>query len=331
MALITCRECGKSVSDQAKRCPHCGVDDPEEGLGEMIRKGFDSFLDRHPRLRLTLAVLFFAPIIGGGIWLYVTVKNAPEQIAEAQPAQVDPIEALKAASISTLDTKLLCEMYTLGSDYTDLQREEMEKQIVGHVVEWKLKVYEVDRTSDQGVYRIQTQSCVSGMGALGKLLYGMPSTTIQLHVGSEEERQRVYSLKTDDTITVKGRIVGVTALRNIEIEPAIFSPALQLSSSPELTDEVSQRANMVIAYLRDIAAYSGAMDCVAIIEDGTDDRYITFAARKRHEPPSCPGDPESFPLLDRFRVDKQTGRLEWDSWDEGAWVDIDKFRISQSK
>lgn len=24
MALITCRECGKEVSSQAKQCPHCG-------------------------------------------------------------------------------------------------------------------------------------------------------------------------------------------------------------------------------------------------------------------------------------------------------------------
>ena len=28
MALTTCRECGKEVSDSAKTCPHCGVDAP---------------------------------------------------------------------------------------------------------------------------------------------------------------------------------------------------------------------------------------------------------------------------------------------------------------
>lgn len=26
MALITCKKCGKSVSDQAEKCPHCGYD-----------------------------------------------------------------------------------------------------------------------------------------------------------------------------------------------------------------------------------------------------------------------------------------------------------------
>ena len=29
MALVSCRECGKQVSGEAKTCPHCGISDPE--------------------------------------------------------------------------------------------------------------------------------------------------------------------------------------------------------------------------------------------------------------------------------------------------------------
>lgn len=28
MALVPCRECGKSVAQSASKCPHCGVDYP---------------------------------------------------------------------------------------------------------------------------------------------------------------------------------------------------------------------------------------------------------------------------------------------------------------
>jgi RNA polymerase subunit RPABC4/transcription elongation factor Spt4 len=35
MALISCKECGQSVSNKANICPHCGVDSPD-GFGEVI-------------------------------------------------------------------------------------------------------------------------------------------------------------------------------------------------------------------------------------------------------------------------------------------------------
>ena len=28
MALVPCKECGKEVSDKAKSCPNCGLEDP---------------------------------------------------------------------------------------------------------------------------------------------------------------------------------------------------------------------------------------------------------------------------------------------------------------
>lgn len=41
MALINCMECGKPVSDTAKKCPQCGVDAPalsEQQKAEIIEK-----------------------------------------------------------------------------------------------------------------------------------------------------------------------------------------------------------------------------------------------------------------------------------------------------
>jgi hypothetical protein len=35
MSLITCKECGKEISNQAKTCPHCGFR-PSKGIGKAI-------------------------------------------------------------------------------------------------------------------------------------------------------------------------------------------------------------------------------------------------------------------------------------------------------
>ncbi len=36
MGMVTCKECGKEVSDQAKACPHCGVDNPGSSCADTL-------------------------------------------------------------------------------------------------------------------------------------------------------------------------------------------------------------------------------------------------------------------------------------------------------
>ena len=38
MALTTCRECGRSVNEQAPKCPHCGVQWPSRGEHTVTRR-----------------------------------------------------------------------------------------------------------------------------------------------------------------------------------------------------------------------------------------------------------------------------------------------------
>ncbi|MGP3001453.1 MULTISPECIES: hypothetical protein [Serratia] len=39
MAMTTCKECKKEVSDKAKVCPHCGVKEPARNLGKETAQG----------------------------------------------------------------------------------------------------------------------------------------------------------------------------------------------------------------------------------------------------------------------------------------------------
>lgn len=62
MALITCRECGHSISDQARACPQCGAPAPSRAR-ERTRKAE------------TAALL----VAGLGVLLYIYAVQGPAQ------------------------------------------------------------------------------------------------------------------------------------------------------------------------------------------------------------------------------------------------------------
>lgn len=69
MALITCLECGKEVSDKAASCPHCGVpintsgphpSPPVSAPAQRVRTSEDSALTRN---RGCADILIYGPIL----------------------------------------------------------------------------------------------------------------------------------------------------------------------------------------------------------------------------------------------------------------------------
>jgi hypothetical protein len=61
MALVPCRECGKEVSDQAEKCPNCGISTPSKKR-------------RQIKLAITLIVILL--IVGASAWAYHRVSQA---------------------------------------------------------------------------------------------------------------------------------------------------------------------------------------------------------------------------------------------------------------
>lgn len=121
----------------------------------------------------------------------------------------------------------LANMFNIGSDYTDLQRENMLKRITGQVVEWKLPVYEVSKI--RSGYLVQTSSEVQ-IGPFGSDVVG---SFIYLTPRSDYDRRVIESLKTGDLVTVRARIAGST-LRKLDLRPAILI---------ESTESLTQAAN----------------------------------------------------------------------------------------
>ena len=59
--------------------------------------------------------------------------SATKQIAEITSAKTHPVAPVQVS-----------EVFALGSEFTDLQRDILCKELVGDVVDWDIKVYEID-------------------------------------------------------------------------------------------------------------------------------------------------------------------------------------------
>ena len=142
----------------------------------------------------------------------------------------DALQALNHAQISALEpSSELAELFNLGSQNTDLQRENKLNQIKGQVVQWRLPVYEVQRNGDG--YKVQTQATVN----LGELQQKLVGTFIYITPRNDADRKLIEALKTGDFIAFKGVIADVT-MRNFEIKPAILVDQAPVAEAPAVVE-----------------------------------------------------------------------------------------------
>ena len=55
-------------------------------------------------------------------------------------------------------------------------------------------------------------------------------------------------------------------------------------------------------------------ECLGYMDDGEDDQYENISIHEVHDK-RCPGDPETYPRVDSFRINRLTRQLEWLSLD----------------
>lgn len=185
--LTTCKSCGKEVAKSAKNCPHCGA---------------------KLKMSIVLKMLIALVVIGGVINFVVPGTDKVKARAE----HLQTLQELAAQKTSDLSpTGELADMFNLGSDYTDLQRDAKEKELAGAIVEWKLPVYEVDiKDKEKKIYRVQT----TGKG-------GVVSTFVNIHAMDDEDERILSAMKTGNVIHFKGKFKDVS-MRSLNIDPAIL-------------------------------------------------------------------------------------------------------------
>lgn len=130
------------------------------------------------------------------------------------------------------------EIFMLGSDYTDRQRENTANKVVGTNVIWDLPVYEVSLTD--GIYKVVTQSGLMTGDANRKLL----NATVFIYPQNDDDRRTMDALKTNDIISFKGRVVDVRLRSLVIVNPAILVKRDNISHpGPKLGSE-RKRANV---------------------------------------------------------------------------------------
>jgi len=139
---------------------------------------------------------------------FLTIAMGSGEDPEERAASVDE---LKSGDPIDVDVKELAQMFNMGSDFTDLQRDAKEKELDGKLVEWTLEVYEVD-TAGEGCFKIQTSSTDDAPGTFIK----------SCEADDDGIATLAPELKTGDMISVKG-IVDGTSMRNFNLDPAIVT------------------------------------------------------------------------------------------------------------
>ncbi len=67
-------------------------------------------------------------------------------------------------------------------------------------------------------------------------------------------------------------------------------------------------------------------DCISYITEETTSAYFQFVLRENHNA-KCGGDPETSPAIDRYRVYRRAGRIEWLEQVEDKWRRYDPAKI----
>jgi hypothetical protein len=75
-----------------------------------------------------------------------------------------------------------------------------------------------------------------------------------------------------------------------------------------------------------IYAHRISLDCVTFVTEEKTDSYLQFVLRENHTAP-CGGDPETSPVVDRYRIYRVSAKIEWLEPVEGNWQRYNPAKI----
>jgi len=92
----------------------------------------------------------------------------------------------------------------------------------------------------------------------------------------------------------------------------LLSPAIvhARSASYRLTEDAA--LNLLLRTLKHDRVYEGriSLDCVTFETEEKTNAYFEFVLRENHTA-TCGGDPDTSPVVDRYRVYRASGKIEW--------------------
>jgi hypothetical protein len=107
----------------------------------------------------------------------------------------------------------------------------------------------------------------------------------------------------------------------------VLSTAGELAARSHPLDEDAALALLVRTLKRDKAyTHRISLDCVSYGTEETSTAYFQFVLRENHTAP-CGGDPETSPVVDRYRVYRASGKIQWLEKLENTWQPYNPAKI----
>ena len=111
------------------------------------------------------------------------------------------------------------------------------------------------------------------------------------------------------------RLITVAVVAVTLVSPVIA----QASPRSRLLDEDAALALLERTLNHDrVYTHRISLDCITYGTEETTDTYFQFVLREIHNA-KCGGDPETSPVVDRYRVYRRSGKIEWLERIEGDW------------
>jgi hypothetical protein len=129
----------------------------------------------------------------------------------------EAIAALDAAPRSELTAEAVAEAFALGSRATDVQRDLLQAELVGHVVEWNLPVFDVALAD--GRYRVTSQALpitdADAAPLLRVVAFVLPRNAA--------DDTLLRAVKTGDVVRIRGQVQEIRLRAVVVMVPGVVT------------------------------------------------------------------------------------------------------------
>jgi len=132
------------------------------------------------------------------------------------PSTAELISQIQSATPTPVTPQQVAEAFALGANATTLQRELIEKDLIGSVVEWDVRVYDVDYA--EGIYKLTSQPIPIASPDAVQLL----RVVAFVRPRGRPDEELLRSIKTDEVIRLRGLVQDILLRTIVTIGPAVI-------------------------------------------------------------------------------------------------------------
>ena len=105
----------------------------------------------------------------------------------------------------------------------------------------------------------------------------------------------------------------------------LVAAALTVAAAPPKVTPAERAVQVLRDRLVKDRPFSVSPECLSYVTEAATPRHVTIAVRERHGG-TCGGDPDTAPVIDRFRVEPASGRIEFLDVVEDEWRAYAEYR-----